>query len=320
MEQVLSRDEQVIIFLNRRGYAPVLLCTKCMWSAKCGSCEVNFTYHHRKHRLRCHHCNKDKPVPKFCPECKHELKPIGEGTERIESFLQARFPQTQVIRIDRDTTRNKEQMQKHLENIHAGGAKILIGTQMLTKGHDFPNVTLVGVLNADSGLFSSDFRSTERLSQQMLQVAGRAGRAEKSGLVLIQSNFPEHPLLEQLKGHDYASISQEILAERQQSQWPPFSHLALLRVEAQDVNLPMQFLEHILKRLQFLLEDKVEALGPAPAPMSKRAGFFRAQLLFRSVQRANLHQVIYETQQLILSIPESRKVRWSLDIDPSELY
>ena len=320
MEQVLARDEQVLIFLNRRGYAPVLLCTQCMWSAQCDSCEVNFTYHHRKHRLRCHHCNKNKTVPKHCPECKHELKPIGEGTERIESFLQARFPKIPVIRIDRDTIRNKEQMQKHLNAIYAGGAKILIGTQMLTKGHDFPDVTLVGVLNADSGLFSSDFRSTERLSQQMIQVSGRAGRADKPGLVLIQSNFPEHPLLEQLKTHDYASISTEILNEREQSHWPPFSHLALLRVEAQDVNLPMQFLEHIVKRLQFVLADKVEALGPAPAPMTKRAGFFRAQLLLRSEHRASLHQVIYETQQLIYSIPESRKVRWSLDIDPSELY
>lgn len=320
MEKVLEKDEQVLIFLNRRGYAPVLLCTNCMWSAQCNSCDVNFTYHHRKHRLRCHHCNKNKPIPKHCPECKHELKPIGEGTERIESFLQARFPRTPVIRIDRDTIRNKEQMHKHLNAIYAGGAKILIGTQMLTKGHDFPDVTLVGVLNADSGLFSSDFRSTERLSQQMIQVSGRAGRAEKPGLVLIQSNFPEHPLLEQLKTHNYPSISSEILLERQQSQWPPFSHLALLRVEAQDVNLPMQFLEHIVKRLQFVLSDAVEALGPAPAPMTKRAGFFRAQLLFRSEHRAKLHQVIYETQQLIYSIPEARKLRWSLDIDPSELY
>jgi len=320
IEQKLQRDEQVLIFLNRRGYAPVLLCTECMWSAKCDSCDVNFTYHHGKQKLRCHHCNKNKPIPKQCPECKHELKPIGEGTERIESFLETRFPKIPVIRVDRDTIKSKDQMQQQLQAIHAGGAKILIGTQMLTKGHDFPNVTLVGVLNADAGLFSSDFRSSERLSQQLIQVSGRAGRAEKPGLVLIQTNFPEHPLLEQLKTHDYDNICRSILTERKESNWPPFSHLVLIRVEAQDNQLPIQFLEHIVKRLQFLLNEDIETLGPAPAPMSKRAGFFRAQFLFRSQQRALLHQVIYEAQQLILAIPEARKLRWSIDIDPSELY
>jgi len=324
MEKVLKKDEQVLIFLNRRGYSPVLLCPTCMWSGVCTRCDVNLTYHHAKNRLRCHHCNKDLPAPKKCPNCKSEVKPLGQGTERIESFLRMRFPDVPVIRIDRDTTRSKEQMQKQLKSVHAGGAKILVGTQMLTKGHDFPDVTLVGVLDADGGLFSSDFRSSERLAQQIIQVSGRAGRAEKPGLVLIQTLFPDHPLLNKLTEHAYTDVAMNILKQRAEALWPPFSHLALMRVESQSYEEPMQFLTHIKNTLEQTLSaetlEKVSILGPAYAPMAKRAGFYRAQLLFQSETRAVLHQVLHHAQQCSSTIKHHRSVRWSLDIDPSELY
>jgi len=274
MEKVLQKSEQVLIFLNRRGYSPVLLCPTCMWCGVCTRCDVNLTYHHAKNRLRCHHCNKDLPAPKKCPACKADVKPLGQGTERIESFLRMRFPDTPVIRIDRDTTRSKEQMQKQLESVHAGGAKILVGTQMLTKGHDFPDVTLVGVLDADGGL--------------------------------------------------YTQVANNILKQRAEALWPPFSNLALMRVESQSYEEPMQFLNHIKDTLSKLLSEevlqKVSILGPAYAPMAKRAGFFRAQLLFQSEKRAVLHQALHHAQQCSNSIKHHRSVRWSLDIDPSELY
>ncbi len=324
MEKVLNKDEQVLVFLNRRGYAPVLLCTSCTWCAVCTRCDVNMTYHHAKNRLRCHHCNKDQAAPKKCPKCKVDVKPLGQGTERIESFLRMRFPDVPVIRIDRDTTRSKEQMQKQLESVHAGGAKILVGTQMLTKGHDFPDVTLVGVLDADGGLFSSDFRASERLAQQIIQVSGRAGRAEKPGLVLIQTLFPDHPLLNMLTEHAYTEVAKGILKQRAEALWPPFSNLALMRVESQAYEEPMQFLMHIKASLNKILPqeilEKVSILGPAFAPMAKRAGFFRAQLLFQSETRAVLHQVLHHAQQSSSTIKHHRTVRWSLDIDPSELY
>jgi len=322
MQKVLDKNEQVLIFLNRRGFAPVLLCPSCMWSAICSRCDVNMTYHHAKKRLRCHHCNKEEIAAKHCPSCKHEVKPIGQGTERIESFLRTRFPNAPVIRIDRDTMRNKNQMQEQFAAVHAGGAKILVGTQMLTKGHDFPDVTLVGVLNADSGLFSSDFRSSEHLAQQIIQVSGRAGRAQKPGLVLIQTLFPDHPLLNKLTEHAYSEIAHDILEQRAEAHWPPFSYLALLRVEAKDVREPMQFLEHIKSSLEHSLKnnDSVSLLGPASAPMAKRAGFYRAQLLFQSSSRPALHQVLYEMQQVISQMKRKHRVRWSLDVDPVELY
>jgi primosomal protein N' (replication factor Y) len=282
------------------------------------------TYHQGKNRLRCHHCNKDQVAPKHCPDCKSEVKPVGQGTERIEEFLRTRFPTYPVIRIDRDTTRSKEQMHKQLAAVHAGGAKILVGTQMLTKGHDFPDVTLVGVLDADSGLFSSDFRSSERLAQQIVQVSGRAGRAEKPGLVLIQTLFPEHPILNKLTKHAYTKVAEDILNQREEAEWPPFSHLALLRVEAKVIQTPMHFLNTLKDNLVLTLPDKVSEqvnlLGPAYAPMAKRAGFFRGQLLFQSASRANLHQCLHLTQQIIAKMKTGRKVRWSIDVDPVELY
>lgn len=324
MEKVLAKDEQVLIFLNRRGFSPVLLCPGCMWSGYCSRCEVNMTYHQGKNRLRCHHCNKDQVAPKHCPTCKKDLKPVGQGTERIEEFLRTRFPDFPVIRIDRDTTRSKEHMHDQLASVHAGGAKILVGTQMLTKGHDFPDVTLVGVLDADSGLFSSDFRSSERLAQQIVQVSGRAGRADKPGLVLVQTLFPEHPLLNKLTQHAYSEVADDILVQREQADWPPFSHLALLRVESQVIQEPMAFLKQLKNSLEKNMPEEilkqVNLLGPAFAPMAKRAGFFRAQLLFQSGSRVSLHQLLHAAQQIIAGFKHSRHVRWSLDVDPVELY
>jgi len=320
MEHVLEKDEQVLVFLNRRGYAPVWLCTHCFWSAKCSRCDSNYTYHLKRQQLQCHHCAKVQAAPKQCPNCNQSLKPVGEGTERIESFLQARFHKVPVLRIDRDTTRRTGEFIKTLNKIKSGGAQILVGTQLLTKGHDFPNVTLVGVLNADSGLFSSDFRSSERLSQQLIQVAGRAGRANKAGIVMIQTLFPEHPLMQELKDHNYPSISQQILSERQNALWPPFAYLGLLRAEAQSPQAAQNFLGYISKQLEQHTALQVEVLGPAPAPQVKRAGYFRSQLLFRAKQRASLHQIIYHALELIKTMPNANKVRWSLDIDPSELY
>lgn len=317
----LAAEGQVLLFINRRGFAPVLMCHDCGWHARCLRCDAHMTVHQHARRLRCHHCGSERPLPAECPDCAStELLQMGYGTERIEQALQAHFPTTPILRIDRDTTRRKGAMQAMLEQIKKGESKILVGTQMLAKGHHFPNLTLVGLLDADYGLFSADFRAAERLGQLILQVAGRAGRAERPGEVLIQTHHPESPLLQSLLSHDYGRFATALLAERQAANLPPFSHLALLRAEAIDPTAPLSFLEEARVQAASLNNVGVELFGPFPAPMERRAGRSRAQLLLQSGSRASLQHLLTPWLQRLEGLKSGRKVRWSIDVDPLEMF
>ena len=329
MRRHLNAGGQVLVFLNRRGYAPTMLCHDCGWVAKCRRCDANMTLFNGNHRLRCHHCGSERRADPACPECTGtELRPIGAGTERLEAALQQQFPDTGIVRIDRDTTRRKGAMQSLLDSVHDGSKQILVGTQMLAKGHHFPEVTLVGIVDIDQGLFSADFRATERMAQLLVQVAGRAGRAQRPGQVLIQTHHPDHPLLQTLLREGYAAFAKAALEERRQAQLAPCSHLALLRAEAVDGQLPLQFLTHA-RQLAEALGGKlgmnlgvnnVQLLGPIPAPMERRAGRIRAQLLLQASERADLHRLLDPWLQQLEVDKLGRKVRWSIDVDPQEMF
>jgi primosomal protein N' (replication factor Y) len=317
----LARGEQTLLFLNRRGFSPVWMCHGCGWLAPCARCDARLVYHRGTRQLRCHHCGAEQPVVEACPSCGGaELKPLGEGTERIETALTELFPQARIERIDRDTVRRKGELEAKLEAMHAGHADILVGTQMLTKGHDFPNVTLVGVLNADQGLYSSDFHATERLFQQILQVSGRAGRADKPGQVLIQTWHPQHALFAALVRHDFNAFVEYALAERRETDFPPFSYLALLRAEAATREVALRFLRWARAQGTALAVSGVSLSEPLPAPMERRGGRFRAQLLVQASERRPLHRLLGAWVRALSETREARAVRWSLDVDPVDLY
>lgn len=320
MKEHLKRDSQVLLFLNRRGFAPVLMCHECGWHALCPRCDAHMTLHQSNSQLRCHHCGTEQYKPHACPKCKSDdLLQMGFGTERIEHALKELFPQYEVIRIDRDSTRRKGSMEKLLNEINNGKRQILIGTQMLAKGHHFPNVTLVGMLNADHGLYSSDFRASERMGQLILQVAGRAGREEKEGEVLIQTHHADHPLFKPLLKHDYPAFAKALIEERQQTELPPFSHLALIRAEAVDQQSPMVFLEQARLLLEQANLEGIILLGPFPALMERRAGRYRAQLLIQANNRKQLQTLFSHSISFIEKDKSAKKVRWSIDIDPMDL-
>ncbi len=321
MEQHLQTDGQILLFLNRRGFAPTLLCHECGWVGRCRRCDTHLTFHQRERRLRCHHCGAERPVDPRCPDCGSiDLRALGAGTERIEQALQQHFPGIGVARLDRDSTRRKGSMQNVLNEVQQGHKRILIGTQMLAKGHHFPNVTLVGILDTDQGLFSADFRASERMSQLITQVAGRAGRAEKPGLVVIQTNHPEHPLLQQLITHGYQQFANTALKERQEAELPPCCSIALLRAEATAAEKSLDFLRQALQTAAPFNSGEVFLLGPVPAPMEKRAGRYRAQLLLQSASRAALHRLLDQWMPQLETLKSGRKVRWSLDVDPVDLF
>ncbi|WP_455199565.1 replication restart helicase PriA, partial [Kaarinaea lacus] len=323
MKRHLDKGGQVLLFLNRRGYAPVLLCHDCGWVSKCKRCDAHMTlFHDRGHpRLRCHHCGTERAADHQCPDCESlELHPVGSGTERLEETLARQFPDTGITRIDRDTTRRKGAMQSLLDSVHDGSSRILVGTQMLAKGHHFPDVTLVGIVDIDQGLFSADFRATERMAQLIVQVSGRAGRAEKAGQVLIQTHHPDHPLLRVLLEEGYPSFATAALDERRVAQLPPYRFFALLRAEATDGRLPMQFLQQARELAEAHGNKDVQLLGPIPAPMEKRAGRIRAQLLLQASSRAALHNLLTSWLQQLESSKLGRKVRWSIDVDPQEMF
>ena len=314
----LQRGEQSLIFLNRRGFAPAWMCHACGWVATCPRCDARLTYHRGRNRLLCHHCSTDQPVMTRCPGCAGEaLRPLGAGTERLETALAKTFPKARLVRIDRDSTRRRGALEASLASIHAGEADILVGTQMLAKGHDFPNVTLVGIVNADQGLYAPDFRAEERLMQTILQVSGRAGRADKPGQVLIQTWHPEHPLFDALVRHDYEGFADYLLHERQAQQYPPYAHLALLRAESPASSAPLQFLK--LARQLADSPENVTLFDPLPAPMERRAGRYRAQLLVQATERKPLHRFLDGWVRTLSETREARRVRWSLDVDPIDL-
>ncbi|HHS9547762.1 TPA: primosomal protein N' [Klebsiella quasipneumoniae subsp. similipneumoniae] len=321
MRQHLQADNQVILFLNRRGFAPALLCHDCGWIAECPRCDSYYTLHQAQHHLRCHHCDSQRPIPRQCPSCgSTHLVPVGIGTEQLEQALAPLFPDVPISRIDRDTTSRKGALEEHLAAVHRGGARILIGTQMLAKGHHFPDVTLVSLLDVDGALFSADFRSAERFAQLYTQVSGRAGRAGKQGEVILQTHHPEHPLLQTLLYKGYDAFAEQALAERQTMQLPPWTSHVLIRAEDHNNQQAPLFLQQLRNLLQAspLADDKLWVLGPVPALAPKRGGRWRWQILLQHPSRVRLQHIVSGTLALINTLPEAKKVKWVLDVDPIE--
>ncbi len=317
----LDKQGQVLLFLNRRGFAPVLLCHRCGWMAECRRCDARMTLHRHSGELRCHHCGSQRRAETVCPTCDHDdLLAVGEGTERIEQALREAFPDETILRIDRDTTRRKGSLESALADAQSGKARILLGTQMLAKGHHFPHVTLAAILDADQGLFSADFRASERMAQLIVQVAGRAGRADKPGEVVIQTHYPEHPLLHRLIAGGYPAFSEAALHERQEALLPPFASLALLRAEATRADYPREFLQRARELAEPLRSQNVQLWGPVAAPMERRAGRYRAQLMVQASQRAELQHLLKHWVPQLEKEKTARKVRWSIDVDPVDTY
>lgn len=320
MEQVLDAGNQVLLFLNRRGFSPVLTCHDCGWISECRHCDARMTLHRGRAQLICHHCGHQDPQPVHCPYCDSpDLRPLGQGTERVEDSLRTRFPGIPLARIDRDSTRRKGELARILNAAQAGDYPILLGTQMLAKGHHLPQVTLVGILDIDQGLYGADFRASERMAQLLIQVAGRAGREQRPGTVLIQTRHPQHPLLQRLLHQGYRAFAAAALEERAAAALPPFSFQALIRADSREEQLALQFLRDTRAQALALHCDGVTLWGPAPAAMERRAGRFRAQLLLQSQQRAALHALLERLSPWLRhSGRGNRKVRWSIDIDPQE--
>jgi len=320
----LQRNEQVIVYINRRGYAPVVHCYHCQWQATCDRCDAKLTYHQKRHQLRCHHCGFTRPGEDNCPKCEMPLYFAGAGTQRIEMALQGKFPDARISRLDRDEANTANKLYRQLEAIRNHDVDIVIGTQLITKGHDFSNVTLVCVVNADQGLFSVDFRAPELMFQQLVQVAGRAGRASSSGEVLIQTGFPGHPYIQMIKGHDYQGFADAALLERAQAGYPPASHIALFRAESANNSEAIEFLRKVAQTGKNILAgghfEPVEILSAVSSPMEKLAGRYRAQLMVRSTERGPMHHLIEIWLQQIENLKQARAVRWSLDIDPMDMY
>lgn len=315
----LARQEQTLLFLNRRGYAPVLLCPECRWHAPCDSCDARLTVHLAKKTLRCHHCGHERALPLICPRCQHpKLLRVGEGTQRIEEALRHQLPDARIARIDRDTVTSRFAFEELITKIRAHEIDVLVGTQMLAKGHDFEDLTLVGIINADQGLYGSDFRADEQLFAQIVQVAGRAGRAAKPGEVIIQTHHPDHPLWHPLARLDYEAFAEIALRDRRETGFPPYVYCALLRAESLRPDLPARFLEST-KALG--AGDPLIVLGSVlPATLSRRAGYYRAQLLITSPKRSALQAWLKGWVPRLSTQSTATGVRWSLDVDPHSLY
>ncbi|MGZ5097191.1 MAG: primosomal protein N' [Usitatibacter sp.] len=318
IRQRIARGEQSLVFVNRRGFSPVLYCRTCTWHSTCTRCSANMVLHLREGELRCHHCGRRERVPERCPSCGGtDIAPVGHGTQRIEESLRAALPGARIARVDRDSTARKGALRDVLEKVRTGQIDILVGTQMLAKGHDYPKLTLVGVLDSDSALFSSDFRAAERLFALLVQVSGRAGRAQRPGEVLIQTDFPTHPLYAEVASHDFDRFASEALDDRRLAGFPPYSHMALLRAESKRGGEATQFLENAA-RIAKRIARGVEIFDPVPAPLERKAGFERAQLLVRAASRRAL-QPFLQHWRAALTQKADRRVRWSLDVDPQEV-
>jgi primosomal protein N' (replication factor Y) (superfamily II helicase) len=315
----LDRGEQSLVFINRRGFAPSLLCAACGWQAGCPRCSARLVVHRDDSELRCHHCGHRERLRRACPECGNvDLLPLGRGTQRLERALAERFPAARIARIDRDSTRRKNAFATLRDRVHAGDVDILVGTQMLAKGHDFPRLTLVGVLGADNALYSADFRATERLAALLFQVAGRAGRSELPGEVIVQTNFPTHPLARALAAHDYACFAEVLLGERRAATLPPFAHLALVVGEARQRDVVDAFLRAASDAGRAIAKSErfaVEVFDPVPACLARRAGLERGQVVAHALARSALQRFLPHWRAALAAIP-GRRVRWGLDVDP----
>jgi primosomal protein N' (replication factor Y) len=319
IKERLARGEQSLVFLNRRGYAPVLACPACGWVSRCTRCAANMVLHLADRRLRCHHCGCEHRVPKACPTCgNQDIHPFGRGTQRLEGWLQEQFPEARVLRVDRDSVKSRKQWEAVLERIHGGEADILVGTQMLAKGHDFPRLTLVGALGADAALFAADWRAPERLFAQLMQVAGRAGRAELKGEVLIQTQYPDHPLFGALVAHDYPGFAAAQLKEREQAGFPPYAFQAMLRAEAPAMADAIAFLQ-VAAGLSVIGEhENVFIYDPVPMKMARLANLERGQLLAESHSRPALQAFLPRWREAIEGLKAPSKLRWHIEVDPLE--
>ncbi|TXT29363.1 MAG: primosomal protein N' (replication factor Y) (superfamily II helicase) [Rhodocyclaceae bacterium] len=315
----LARGEQSLVFLNRRGYAPVLACPACGWISRCTRCAANMVLHLADRRLRCHHCGCEHRVPKACPTCgNQDIHPFGRGTQRLEAWLQEQFPEARVLRVDRDSVKSRKQWEAMLDLIHGGQADILVGTQMLAKGHDFPKLTLVGALGADAALYAADWRAPERLFAQLMQVAGRAGRAELKGEVLIQTEYPDHPLFAALADHDFPGFAAQQLKEREQAGFPPYAFQAVLRAEAPEMADSIAFLNTAAALPMISEHENVMIYDPVPMKLARLANLERGQLLAESCSRPALQNFLPRWREAIEGIKAPSKLRWHIEVDPLE--
>ncbi len=321
MAERLDAGAQVLLYLNRRGFAPVLMCPDCRKAEECGHCDARLVFYRKRNLLLCHHCGAGRLPPLRCAGCGSMLSAIGRGTERLEDELRERFPDYPVARMDRDNVRGRRRLEDILSGIRERRYRILLGTQMLTKGHDFPSLGLVGVIDSDQGLFAQEFRGPERLAQTLVQVAGRAGRRQAPGLLLLQTRMPDHPLLRQLLKEGYPGFADTALEIRRQSGWPPFAHLAVLRANAPEAAAADEFLGRAKASVPPLMDARrsVEVLGPAPALMERRRDRSHAHLLVRSSSRARLQEFLGQWIPVVRDFPRTRRVSWSLDVDPAEI-
>jgi primosomal protein N' (replication factor Y) len=320
ISETLARGEQAMVFINRRGYAPALHCSSCGWMPECARCSARMVFYRNSQRLKCHHCGADARAPTACQKCGHtELFAAGQGSERIEDAVTTAFPDARVARVDRDSTRRRGEAERILLAAEQGAIDILVGTQMLAKGHDFPKLTLVGVVNADAAVFAADFRAAERMAQQLMQVAGRAGRADRPGRVIIQTRLPEHPVYQAVSHHDYDAFVAVALRERQLMQLPPFTYLALLRAEAKSKDAVSEFFTHAqASAKRHAGDDEVRVWEPIAATLERKAGFSREQMMIQAADRRQMQRFLAEW------LPDLRtqkfpKVRWHIDVDPIEV-
>ncbi|MCK5359952.1 MAG: primosomal protein N', partial [Gammaproteobacteria bacterium] len=326
VRKCLKQGLQSLLFINRRGFAPAVCCSTCNALVQCSRCDARMTWHKKDSRMVCHHCGQTSRWPKRCTECGgNDMVTIGQGTENIHQTIQQMVPDASIERIDRDTTRRKGELEERLNRAHSGAVDVLVGTQMLSKGHDFPKLSLVGILDSDQLLFSSDFRANERLFQLITQVAGRAGRADKRGVALVQTRYPDSPWLQAVAAHDYRAFADMALAERKSADYPPYSHIALLRAESMEQQKALMFLEQMHQQAKMLIAanqkmESVKLSEPIASVMEKRAGRYRAQLLVQATSRKPLHTFLNQWRGVIERARQTRHVRWSLDVDPVDLY
>jgi len=331
IKEQLDQDGQVLVFLNRRGFAPTLLCNDCGAAAECQRCDAHMTVHGKLNCLRCHHCGAERAVPSICESCESErLDRVGQGTERIEAALRLAFPDVEIARIDRDTTRRKGALKQQLDDAASGKSRILVGTQMLAKGHHFPNVTLVSILDIDRGLYGVDFRAQEQMGQLIVQVAGRAGRERRRGKVLVQTRNPDNLMLQTLVADGYGAFADRLLDERRETALPPFSYVSLVRAEATDRSAPEDFLRMVrdsLGNMSSLNDGQSEAeitslelFGPVAAPMERVGGRYRFQLLVQAARRKDLNSALRQLRVESAQFSLVNRVRWSIDVDPVDFY